>query len=182
MPFPALLDEEYLAMSRLHIMDFLRPHLEPKPTGRVLEIGPKIGWPGFDTLDINEAVKATYTADICDITPISNSTYDIVLAISILEHVVNPFAAIHEIRRILKPGGLLLAQAPYNFRIHGPLPDLWRFTEHGWRLMLKDWDDVEIKALEAPERVLAPIAYTASARCNKIKEVDPDTLEWRWIP
>ena len=57
-----------------------------------------------------------------------------------LEHVINPFDAIDEIHRILKPGGILLLSSPLNFRIHGPLPDCWRFTEHGWKQLVKKFE------------------------------------------
>lgn len=183
MPWPSLMDEEFLPLTRAHITGFLRFHVDPamERGEKVLEIGPKLGWPGMDTLDIDPAVKATFCADICAPTPIPNDTYDMVLAISVLEHTIDPWAALTEIRRITKPGGVLLAQAPLNFRIHGPLPDLWRFTEHGWRVLLKDWDDVKIEPLESPERPLFPIAYVISARCNKEKMTNPNEFQWRWI-
>lgn len=178
---PSLLDEELLALTRSHVNVFLRRFLDPQPEGRVLEVGPKLAWPGFETLDINPAVNPTLVGDICDCPLIPDDSYDMVLMISVLEHVLDPWAALAECRRILKPHGLLLVQTPFNFRIHGPLPDLWRFTEHGLKLMLKDWDQVEINACETSERPLMPAAYTVAARCNKTKDIDPRTLTWRWI-
>lgn len=165
MPLPALIDEEYYALSRAHITLLLRRLPLEDGSLKVLEIGPKLGWPGFHTLDIDPAVKATYTADICGTAlPIADSTYDLVLCISVLEHVYQPAAAIANIRRILKPNGTAAFQAPLNFRQHGPQPDLWRFTENGWRFMLRDWEDVKIDVLDAPERPLFPIAYAITAK------------------
>lgn len=165
MPLPSLLDDEYLSLSRSHISAFLRTlPLEDKSL-KVLEIGPKLGWPGWHTLDINEAVGATYTADICSAAlPISGQTYDLVLCISVLEHVYDPVMALRNIRRIVKHSGMAAFQAPLNFRQHGPQPDLWRFTENGWRYLLRDWEDVKIDVLDSPERPLFPIAYTITAR------------------
>lgn len=168
MPLPSQLDEQYLALSREHILACLRKLDLTK--GKILEVGPTLGWPNFDTLDINPAVRATYTADICSFTGIQASQYDMVLCISVLEHTLDPVLALEEIRRLLKPGGMLVAQAPLNFRQHGPQPDLWRFTENGWRLLLRDWDDVKIDVLDSPDRPLFPITYFVTAICNKMKD------------
>lgn len=175
MPLPSSLDEQYLALSREHILACLRKL--DLHQGKILEIGPTLGWPHFDTLDIDPAKRATYTADICSFTGIPTQ-YDMVLCISVLEHTLDPVLALEEIRRLLKSGGLLVAQAPLNFRQHGPQPDLWRFTENGWRLLLRDWDDVQIDVLDTPERPLFPIAYFVTARCNKLKD---GTFTPQWI-
>ncbi len=119
-----------------------------------------------ETLDINPNSNATYIADICsnNSDKISDNFFDIVVCTEVLEHTFNPFDAVKEIYRILKPSGLLLASVPFNFRIHGPLPDCWRFTEHGIRYLLNKFQDVEIQSLETPERDLMPIHYTIIAR------------------
>lgn len=181
MPLSSLMDEEYLAMSRSHINSFLRLHLDPIPAGKILEVGPKLAWPQFDTCDIDPGVRATYTADICVYDhrhPNPPAHYDMVIIISVLEHVIDPARALDTCRTLLKGGGLLIGQTPLNFRQHGPQPDLWRFTENGLRYMLRDWDDVQIGVLDTPERPLFPIAYTFSARCNKAKESSDWKPQW----
>ena len=57
---------------------------------------------------------------------------------------------------------------PFNFRIHGPLPDCWRFTEHGIRALLKDFESVHIESLEDENRFLMPLQYTTTAIKAKI--------------
>ena len=52
---------------------------------------------------------------VCEVTalePIGDASYDCVLASHCLEHTANPLKALQEFRRILKPGGLLLAILP----------------------------------------------------------------------
>lgn len=169
MPLPSWIDEQYYRLSREHITANIKRWAYPEVGHRVLEIGPSLRWAGFDTLDIKPG--STYQADITERTEIPDSAYDTVLALEVLEHTVNPFKALEEIRRILKPGGLLLASAPMNFREHGPLPDCWRFTRHGWRVLLKDWDNLEMDVLMTPDRVLMPLHINAWARCNKTKDV-----------
>ncbi len=81
-----------------------------------------------------------------------------------LEHTLQPFDAVAELRRLLAPGGHLVLTTPFNFRIHGPLPDCWRFTEHGLRALLADFEIVAIDAVETPDRPLMPIHYRTVAR------------------
>lgn len=78
-------------------------------------------------------------ADICDTIPIADSSYDAVICFEVLEHTSNPFLAIRELRRVLKKGGTLYLTTPFMFRIHNPLPDNWRFTEHGLKELCKDF-------------------------------------------
>ena len=75
----------------------------------------------------------------------------------------------------------LLVSAPLNWRIHGPVPDCWRFTEHGWKVLLKNYDIIEIDTLETPDRELFPIKYNILAKCNKAKNVQNHELEFRYI-
>jgi SAM-dependent methyltransferase len=142
--------------------------------GRLLDVAPQDhegARPFFaetveiETLDINPRAGTTYCADLCRTNmEIPAARFDLVVCTEVLEHVLNPFTAIAEIYRLLKPGGIILATSPFNFRIHGPLPDCWRFTEHGWRVLLADFEDLNIETLEDPERFLMPIHYAVSAR------------------
>ncbi|MFA6980566.1 MAG: methyltransferase domain-containing protein [Ignavibacteriaceae bacterium] len=116
------------------------------------------------TLDIDSISNADYIADICNCNDrlIPNKSFDIIICTEVLEHTANPFSAIKELARILKNGGYICASTPFNFRIHGPLPDCWRFTEHGLRELIKSASLklIEVNALDTPERFLMPIHYT----------------------
>ena len=135
----------------------------------VLDIAPQIynGAKAFfkkghvSTLDIDPKSNATFIADLCNDNSdiIENNFFDIIICTEVLEHTLNPFNAVKEIYRILKPGGICFATTPYNFRIHGPLPDCWRFTEHGLRELFKDFKSVEITSIEDSQRFLMPIQY-----------------------
>ena len=118
------------------------------------------------TADIDEKSGADYIIDIRKNNEkvIPESTFDIIVCTEVLEHTLNPFLAIQEIHRLLKLGGLLFMSTPFDFRIHGPLPDCWRFTEHGIRLLLSDFKTIEIKALENENRFLMPYHYTTVAK------------------
>jgi SAM-dependent methyltransferase len=118
------------------------------------------------TADIDEKSGANYIIDICknNQKKIPSSTFDVIVCTEVLEHTLYPFLAIAEIHRLLKPGGVLLMTTPFDFRIHGPLPDCWRFTEHGIKALLNDFEIIEIMALENEDRFLMPYHYTTVAK------------------
>lgn len=189
---PSKFDQEILPITREHINDFIirTSNLLKNQTGQLLEIGPqdrsvvKEYFSNFniDTFDIVNTYNPTYVGDITKYNKfINDCTYDCVACLEVLEHTLNPFEAIKELKRILKHEGYLLISAPLNFRIHGPVPDCWRFTEFGWRVLLKDFDIIEIDTLETPDRNLFPVKYNILAKCNKYKEIDLDTMKFEPI-
>lgn len=118
------------------------------------------------TVDIDPSAGADFVADICEVDSLSNhDPFDVIIAAEVLEHVANPFAAVQTIRSSLARGGSFFASSPFDFRIHGPLPDNWRFTEHGWRQLLAGFGEITIKSVET-RRFLMPIAYRIQAEVN----------------
>ena len=79
--------------------------------------------------------------------PFAESVFDGVLLTEVLEHCTDPPRALQEVRRVLKPGGLLLVTSPFLWPWHGiegAYQDYWRFTHQGWQLLLKDFAGVTI--------------------------------------
>lgn len=118
-----------------------------------------------ETVDIDYKANATYTADITqnNRNSIYSSTYGVVVCTEVLEHVKNPFKAVAEIHRVLKPGGVAVVTTPFNFRIHGPAPDCWRFTRSGLEVLFADFDILELTET-ASDRELAPVHYQLIAK------------------
>ncbi len=170
------LDEDHLAVIRKNVVDFLKEvaSVYAVRPGKLLDIAPQVhegARPFFpetivvETLDIDPNSGCTYTGDICEHNEfLSDRSYDYVVCTEVLEHTLKPFDAVQEIWRILKPEGLLFASTPFNFRIHGPSPDCWRFTEQGLRSMLERFSILKIDAIETPERPLMPIHHTVVAQ------------------
>ena len=103
---------------------------------------PRASWSRRSTSTLRPG--ATYTADLCRHNPeIPAGRFDVVVCTEVLEHTLQPFDAVAELRRLLAPGGHLMLTTPFNFRIHGPLPDCWRFTEHGLRALLTEFEIVD---------------------------------------
>lgn len=117
------------------------------------------------TLDIDPTSGADIIADICEDNSsfVAPDQFDLVICTEVLEHTLNPFNAVKEIHRLLKKGGTVAISTPFNFRIHGPLPDCWRFTEHGLRELFKEFTNIQISSLETEDRNLMPIQYTLLA-------------------
>lgn len=119
----------------------------------------------IETLDIDPNSQADHIADLCSCAPaVGFDRFDYVVCTEVLEHTRQPFHAVENIRLMLKKGGLAFISTPFNFRIHGPLPDCWRFTEHGLRELFKDFEILELRALETDDRFLMPIQYTLVAK------------------
>jgi SAM-dependent methyltransferase len=114
----------------------------------------------YKSLDIDKKSKSDFKADITvnNKRIIKSDTFDIILCTEVLEHTLNPFKAVKEIYRILKNKGKLHVTTPLNFRIHGPLPDCWRFTEHGLKYLFKDFKILKMKSFNS-DRFLFPIQY-----------------------
>ena len=185
-------DEEMGVLARDHINRFLERVARQLAgrSGRLLEIGPQersdvrrlFGNFVHETFDVVDTYRPTHVGNITrrnDFIP--DATYDCVVCMEVLEHTLDPFGAVREIRRILKDGGELLVSAPLNWRIHGPIPDCWRFTEHGFKVLLRDFDIVEIDSLETPGRDLFPVHYNVLARNDKRKATADSDLEFRFI-
>lgn len=192
MATPSQFDNELFLVARDHINSFIKRTAADlsNQTGRLLEIGPqtqsvvKASFQNYqiDTLDIVDNYNPTFVGDITKYNSfIADSSYDVVACLEVLEHTLNPFEAVKEIRRVLKHEGYVLFSAPLNWRIHGPTPDCWRFTEHGWKALLRDYDIISIDILETPGRELFPVKYNVLARCNKFKHTTDEQLSFRYI-
>jgi SAM-dependent methyltransferase len=136
----------------------------------VLEIGPPEKG-GVKDHFVKANVKTTnlfgsdYDTDITDTEGTLEkikARFDLIVCAEVIEHVTNPFSAIKTIENLLLPNGTVLITTPFNFRIHGPLPDCWRITEHGLKVLLSNFENVVISEVATNGRDLMPIHYVAS--------------------
>jgi SAM-dependent methyltransferase len=70
----------------------------------------------YETADLLQA-GVTHQVDITD-TKLPASAYDVVMANHVLEHIPNDRAAMRELFRVLKPGGIALLTVPINATRH----------------------------------------------------------------
>lgn len=170
MPLPSAYDEFFFPIARQFIEDNVNKVVGTLPEDvSILDVGSQgkeLGrhFPAracIKTLDIDAASKPDYVADICEQNSetLPENSFDIVLLTDVLEHVCQPFDAINEVLRILKPEGLVLFSSPLNCRIHGPVPDCWRFTEFGLEVLFRNYNKQIFEKLESPDRNLFPLQY-----------------------
>jgi SAM-dependent methyltransferase len=113
MATPSKFDNDALPLTREHINQFIikTSELLKDQSGKMLEIGSqdrsvvKECFVNFDieTLDIVDTYNPTYVGDLTKYNEFLNdSTFDCIACLEVLEHTLNPFDAIKELRRILK--------------------------------------------------------------------------------
>lgn len=63
--------------------------------------------------------------------PFADASFDVLLCTQVLEHVADLEGLCAEMRRVLRPGGMLVASVPFIYQVHGSPHDYRRFTEYG---------------------------------------------------
>ena len=104
-------------------------------------------WLGDGYLTVGEHEEDT-KGDLLAL-PFHDQAFDGVILTEVLEHCTNPVAALAEVRRVMKPGALLLVTSPFCWPTHGiqgQYKDYWRFAREGWELLLAEFTNVEIEA------------------------------------
>lgn len=157
--------------TRYSVVKWLEREL-PSVTGDVLNVAAG-GWPIPKQLLTNAGVKSYTTydqkhygdnknpvqvfGDVHDMPADWTNKWDCVICNQAMECFANPFKAIEELRRVLKPGGVLFIDAPFNYRWFGDeawpekppkkhrVYDYWRITKDGWELLTKDFSQVTIE-------------------------------------
>ena len=90
---------------------------------------------GID-LEYNDA--ADLHASVEDSLPLAEGSVDVVLSTQVLEHVPEPNKYLAEIRRVLKPGGLVIISTHGYWMYHPHPQDFWRWTGPGLRKLVGD--------------------------------------------
>ncbi|MDX6409375.1 MAG: hypothetical protein QOE13_2446 [Gaiellaceae bacterium] len=98
----------------------------------------------------------TRWADLDDALPFADTTFDVVVAGELLEHLRDPGRVVSEVRRVLRPGGTFVGSVPNAFRLknrlrflRGRKPEndpthLQMFSPDDVRSLLDDFEDVQL--------------------------------------
>lgn len=75
-------------------------------------------------------------ADVAEL-PFKDNSVDVVICESLLEHLREPERALSEMKRVLKPGGLIYVTVPFVAGFHSSPDDLYRWSKKGLRELMK---------------------------------------------
>jgi SAM-dependent methyltransferase len=101
--------------------------------------------------------------------PADDASFDIVVSWSTFEHVADPVALLHEIKRILDPSGLLMIQVwPFFHSQHGS--HLWQYFPAGFVQLLRSSTEVEdaVRSDPGPDPEWAEALIAQFHSCNRL--------------
>lgn len=134
---------------RLQLEHWVWSHRDVLRQGSVMDVGCQIPrrylGDGYFTLGMSGDTDSDVFGDLCSL-ELATGSLDAIVCTEVLEHCANPFLACQEMYRTLRPGGLLLVTSPFLWPDHRTVdyPDYFRFTEQGWRLLLRWFRDVTV--------------------------------------
>lgn len=96
-------------------------------------------WVSVDLYVKSEYIDYNY--DIHDL-KFEDNKFDVVVCNAVLEHVEKPLQALSELTRVLKSGGLIWVEIPFNQHYHPSPTDYWRVTLPGLKIWMKDFQEI----------------------------------------
>jgi SAM-dependent methyltransferase len=122
---------------------------------------PLFGHCRYESADFQQVDKAyaptTYICDIKNI-PVEDARFDAVIFNQCMEHLPDPLAVLKELRRVSKPGAPFICTAPLFYEEHERPYDFYRYTQFGWRHLLKE-ADLTIDRLDWMDGYFGTVGY-----------------------
>lgn len=126
--------------------------------GKTIDLGAKNGKASYyrffnlkyseiDYVDINPTESNILKLDLEKKLPISDKSYNSVLAINLFEHIFNIQNLIEEIYRILDDEGKLIGSTPFMKEYHSDPLDFYRYTQDFYKKMFEKVGFVNIELI-----------------------------------
>ena len=126
--------------------------------GKTIDLGAKNGKASYyrffnlkyseiDYIDINPTESNILKLDLEKNLPISDKSYNSVLAINLFEHIFNIQNLIEEIYRILDDEGKLIGSTPFMKEYHSDPNDFYRYTQDFYKKMFEKVGFVNIELI-----------------------------------
>ncbi len=117
----------------------------------------------YISLDMDGSLKPDIVGDVADIDRLVDAgSVGTLIMLSVLEHVPRLWEVPAKAGTILKTGGWLCLQTPWNLRFHGPRPDCWRISDDGYHALFDSGFDFRLfDRVESEGRALMPTCFKA---------------------
>ena len=131
----------------------LLPTLAGEGERRVLDIGcgtkPYAAWfrpiAEYVRLDIMDGPMVDVVVKPNEKWPLSDAYYDVIICTQVLEHVEDLEHTLREMKRVLKPGGIIVASFPFIYNEHGIPHDYRRFSAYGAERLFLDMNLITVE-------------------------------------
>jgi hypothetical protein len=134
-----------------------------------------------DTFDIEPSFQPTYRCDFAhceDVIP--TAAYDCLLLPNTLQHFRELDLALAQVRRVVRPGGAILASAGGLLPLTGDVADYWRMSPDGWREKLGTaWRGAAIE-IAGDGNSLAAVAAQLGLAVEELTSAELDVQDPRY--
>jgi SAM-dependent methyltransferase len=115
-----------------------------------------VDWPG----SVHGMVHLDVAADLSAELPFVSHSFDTLILSDVLEHIPRPRVLLTEMRRVLRPGGLVLMSVPFMYGIHEAPHDHFRYTRFALRTIAEEsgFEVLELVEHGGPLDVITDIA------------------------
>ena len=134
-----------------------------------------------DVLDKNAGnPHATIVADLEAADTVGSDTFDCCIVTQTLQYVFEVGAAVRELHRMLRAGGVLLARVPVITRLANDTryEDYWRFTPDACARLFRGLFREEDILVEGHGNVLASIAFLEGLAQEELTQGELDVNDW----
>ena len=129
----------------------------------------KPDFPNAYTVTKRKSVPADLHVDLyyTELAQIPDQSYEVILCTGLLEHIPEPLKLLEDLKRILKPGGKLIISASAVFSFHEGPNNFYHFTPYGFRLMFKDWSEIEmLRGASQPFETIGILLQRIMLQCD----------------
>jgi SAM-dependent methyltransferase len=156
--------------------------------GRILNLGSGVHKLYRNPALVNFDIAPHENADVAgdgERLPFRDGVFDGALLDAVIEHLARPQVVVAEVRRVLKPGGVVLAQVPFLYPFHAAPHDYQRFTPAGLRMLFEEFDTLEAGTDRRPGRALLEVvtAWAAGFSDDRTRSyLLRWASAWLWLP
>jgi len=126
-----------------------------------------------NALVYEEGVQPDFTWDGIRM-PFADNSFDTLMATEVLEHCPDPLLIVREMKRVLKPGGMIFFTVPFLWYLHEVPHDEFRYTPFALERIFKEcgMEEIELNAYGGWDMTMAQmtglwIAFTKRGKSQK---------------